>query len=350
MLTLQFFKQGALSIFELTPNLKHFLKVSTINSKCHPLSTSSSLSFRYETMAQPPNKRVLVKLLKNGAFESAHFTQCLVDELSPGCADGVCSCVVDLDGASLLISPPQTDKHLVKLKHPPFCPFHALTKEEIARLPEEINNRGMDCGAAVILESGNGHILLIRRAEHLRTFPGIWVPAGGHIEPDETLSSAGLRELHEETGLTITEDMCTSPVSILAVWESVFPPKLSLGQPKRHHAVVYLHARLKPEFTSTSLEVKVNMDPEEVGACAWFDRSKVKAIVASREDEGNKDEGDSSDIPELFSALIIDKNKQQVAGQLEFADLLKTAREDKDQRGRVSTGTKFALEEWLTLT
>ncbi|WAR00279.1 NUD17-like protein [Mya arenaria] len=317
MLTLQFFKQGALSIFELTPNLKHFLKVSTINSKCHPLSTSSSLSFRYETMAQPPNKRVLVKLLKNGAFESAHFTQCLVDELSPGCADGVCSCVVDLDGASLLISPPQTDKHLVKLKHPPFCPFHALTKEEIARLPEEINNRGMDCGAAVILESGNGHILLIRRAEHLRTFPGIWVPAGGHIEPDET---------------------------------SVFPPKLSLGQPKRHHAVVYLHARLKPEFTSTSLEVKVNMDPEEVGACAWFDRSKVKAIVASREDEGNKDEGDSSDIPELFSALIIDKNKQQVAGQLEFADLLKTAREDKDQRGRVSTGTKFALEEWLTLT
>ena len=39
-------------------------------------------------------------------------------------------------------------------------------------------NRGIDVGAAVILESGDGKILLTRRGDHLHTFPGIWVPPG----------------------------------------------------------------------------------------------------------------------------------------------------------------------------
>ena len=29
----------------------------------------------------------------------------------------------------------------------------------------------------------------------MRTFPGIWVPPGGHIDVGETLIEAGLREL-----------------------------------------------------------------------------------------------------------------------------------------------------------
>jgi len=33
------------------------------------------------------------------------------------------------------------------------------------------------------------------------------------------LSEAGLREMKEETGLTVTPDMCAGPVHTLAVWE-----------------------------------------------------------------------------------------------------------------------------------
>jgi hypothetical protein len=48
--------------------------------------------------------------------------------------------------------------------------------------------------------------------------------------------------------------------------QSVFPPKLSLGTSKRHHAVIYLHAQLKSQYTSNSLNKEVKIDPEEVGA------------------------------------------------------------------------------------
>ncbi|WP_205752751.1 NUDIX domain-containing protein [Cryptosporangium phraense] len=33
---------------------------------------------------------------------------------------------------------------------------------------------------------------------------GVWIPPGGHIEPDETAAEGALREVTEETGLTAT--------------------------------------------------------------------------------------------------------------------------------------------------
>ena len=50
-----------------------------------------------------------------------------------------------------------------------------------------------------------------------------------------------------------------------------------------------------------------------------------------------------------FSALVVTEDKKQVRRDIAFSDLLKAAGDTKDQKGRVSTGTKFALEEWLNL-
>lgn len=74
-------------------------------------------------------------------------------------------------------------------------------------------------------------------------------------------------------------------------FQSVFPPKLTLGQSKRHHAVVYLHAKLKSDFTACKMNSDVRIDPGEVGACAWFDKSMVKAIVSAREEGTSQGSG-----------------------------------------------------------
>ena len=81
------------------------------------------------------------------------------------------------------------------LSHPPFCPIGCLSPGERDLLPAETTKRGVNVGVVVILESRDSQVLLTRRAAHMRTFPGVWVPPGGHIELGETLLEAGLREL-----------------------------------------------------------------------------------------------------------------------------------------------------------
>ena len=101
----------------------------------------------------------------------------------------------------------------------------------------------------------------------MRTFPGIWVPPGGHIEKDESLLEAGLRELHEETGLDIVDNIRNERV--LCLWESVYPYMLSMGLPKRHHVVVYLN--IKVSVSKSILMEKMRLDKEEVDAGMWLD-------------------------------------------------------------------------------
>ncbi len=48
--------------------------------------------------------------------------------------------------------------------------------------------------------------VLTRRAEKLRRHGGQWALPGGRLDPGETPEEAGLRELHEEVGLSLEAD------------------------------------------------------------------------------------------------------------------------------------------------
>lgn len=54
----------------------------------------------------------------------------------------------------------------------------------------------LQVGAGVIVEDGEGRILLQRRADN-----HLWAYAGGSVELDERVEDAAARELYEETGL-----------------------------------------------------------------------------------------------------------------------------------------------------
>lgn len=55
-------------------------------------------------------------------------------------------------------------------------------------------------GAAVIIKDDSGKILL-----HLRSDTGTWGIPGGAVNLGETLEDAAIREVFEETGLTVSE-------------------------------------------------------------------------------------------------------------------------------------------------
>lgn len=56
------------------------------------------------------------------------------------------------------------------------------------------------CVGGILVRDGT--LLLGRRAPHVRTRPGAWDIAGGHVEAGETLEEALARELGEEIGVT----------------------------------------------------------------------------------------------------------------------------------------------------
>src|SRR5260221_2765190 len=48
-------------------------------------------------------------------------------------------------------------------------------------------------------------VLLMKRGEHTRIFPGRYNGIGGHLERDEDPLTGALREITEETGLSVTD-------------------------------------------------------------------------------------------------------------------------------------------------
>ncbi|XP_014664055.1 PREDICTED: nucleoside diphosphate-linked moiety X motif 17-like [Priapulus caudatus] len=227
----------------------------------------------------------------------------------------------------------------VPLKHATLCPVSNINSAEMSNLPAEIQNRGIDSGAVVLVHTADDRVLLTKRASSLSVFPSLWVPPGGHIEESETVFEAGFRELAEETGLHLSREDCDSHV--LALWESVYPALLARGLPTRHHIVVYLYTKV--HVPHTELIPMVTMDATEVEAAAWIPRPVIEAIVHGQTPE-------DAVLPDRFKATVFDDRKRQVETELDATLLLQTIPQTGDDVERISMGTKFALSEFLNLT
>ncbi|XP_068228859.1 nucleoside diphosphate-linked moiety X motif 17-like [Palaemon carinicauda] len=301
--------------------------------------------------------RVLVHLRKTSqnVYETAKFTECIFDHLGIE-DDGFVEC--QLENNQLLIQAPTQDIYAVKslksnhrpnlyrIMHPPFCPVHHLDDESMKSLPPEILSRGIDVGVAVLLESSDGHLLLTRRAPHMRTFPGVWVPPGGHIEEGETLEDAALRELKEETGLSISSAERKGS-NILGLWESVYPPILAMGPPKRHHIVVYLH--IITSHSAKDLTSCLKLCPEEVDAAVWLSPDLVNIAVWNPDGKDSKDEETcvrSDDSKEIHITLV-NKFGEHASGVLDSNILRNRVPTPGLDIERISTGSRYALSLWL---
>lgn len=203
-------------------------------------------------------ERVLIYLKNSKQCIVAKFGDCVVDFF--GFSDqgvGYVGLKQEKDKV-ILFKVGLDDPRAVLLKHAVECP--ALKMQNKHSLTKELRDKGVGMGVAVLLSSLDQCVLVTRRAPHMRTFPGVWVPPGGHVELGESLLQAGLRELWEETGLKLED----TSHDILGLWESVYPHKLELGDPLRQHLVVYLvlQSNLLSQQLTEQIKVshQINMD------------------------------------------------------------------------------------------
>jgi 8-oxo-dGTP pyrophosphatase MutT (NUDIX family) len=86
------------------------------------------------------------------------------------------------------------------------------------------NVRAVRCVSSVIYV--NGKILMLRRPDDARSFPGVWSLVAGRVEADESTDDAAKREIFEETGLRVSAHSASlRPILVREndmVWE-VYP-------------------------------------------------------------------------------------------------------------------------------
>ncbi|XP_051720720.1 nucleoside diphosphate-linked moiety X motif 17 isoform X2 [Ctenopharyngodon idella] len=285
-------------------------------------------------------RKILVHLSKeNAAPQCARFVQSITGHFV-GSDDQVnVSC--SLENNRFILCDRLCDGG-VPLKRASFCPIKYLSHSEAVSLPPDTLSRGVDVGVAVLLQSSNQRLLLTRRASSLRIFPNVWVPPGGHLELDEKLLDAGLRELQEETGLKLSPDEISS--HLLGMWESVYPPMLSRGPPQRHHIVTYM--LLKSSQSHLQLQACLRPDPAEVSACVWVNAGLVKAVVSAVDGEEDSVQI-PADLPQTISVTEVSSCGELSETSLPVSLFCNRAPDHGEDIERVSTGTKFALELWL---
>ncbi|XP_062847762.1 nucleoside diphosphate-linked moiety X motif 17 [Trichomycterus rosablanca] len=287
-------------------------------------------------------RKVLVHLSRDDAVpQCARFVQSITRHLN-GNSEDQATVTCSLENNRFILCEGNREGG-VTLQAAPFCPIKLLSPSEEASIPPHTLNRGVDLGVAVLLQSANHKLLLTRRASSLRIFPNVWVPPGGHVELDEKLLDAGLRELREETGIKIDpEDILSS--ALLGLWESVYPPLLSRGLPQRHHIVTYM--LLSTHLTHLQLQSSLRPEPAEVSACVWVDADLVRTIVSAVDGE-EESPNVPADVPQTVSVTEVSLDGKLTESTLPLSVFCNRAPAEGEDVERVSTGTKYALQLWL---
>ncbi|XP_068179837.1 nucleoside diphosphate-linked moiety X motif 17 isoform X2 [Antennarius striatus] len=285
-------------------------------------------------------RRVLVYVSKDGAAPArAQFVQSLVGHFGDSGADEVEVCW-SLKRNQVILSGGREGRGTL-LKRPALCPMKHLSATEAAAIPLDVQQRGVDVGVAILLQTSNQRVLLTRRTKELRIFPNIWVAPGGHVEPQETLLDAGLRELREETGLELGPEE-TSP-KILGLWESVYPPMLSRGLPQRHHLVIFM--LLRSSRSHLQLQASLAPCPAEVSACLWADR-RLSGAIASAVDGEPLPVG-PDDLLSSVSVSLVSPGGGLSDTSLPVSVFVSRVPVTVPDVEQVSSGTRFALKQWL---
>jgi 8-oxo-dGTP diphosphatase len=120
-------------------------------------------------------------------------------------------------------------------------------------MPEWQERSGVIVGVAVLIWRGEQVLLTRRKGSH---GAGTWAPPGGHLDMGESFEDCAIREVREETGVTIAEPR------FLAVTNDIFADE------GKHYATIWAEARIEAG------EAHIN-SPREMSELGWFDWSDL---------------------------------------------------------------------------
>ena len=210
----------------------------------------------------------------------------------------------------------------------------------------------------IVLDTTREHVLMTRRPDYMRSFPGAWVFPGGGVDPHESLSQAVSREILEETGLDIDvvanhdegQHQHLTPWNVESVWESVYPTQVQQEgySMLAHHIVVYMSAQLLHEQ-------ELHLCQEEVDAATWLSRENVRKILTYSGASAtiHNSEGDStSSISSATTSHIhmqSSASSQDERTKIPLRELSGIYPNDNKMLG-LAQGSLFALEEFCKST
>ncbi|WP_220681315.1 NUDIX hydrolase [Methanofollis formosanus] len=80
-----------------------------------------------------------------------------------------------------------------------------------------MTERETPASVRAIITDKEGRVLLLRRAEYLKKYPGLWELPGGMVKEGESLPGCLVRTVLEETGLNL--EICGCTGSCESTWE-----------------------------------------------------------------------------------------------------------------------------------
>lgn len=108
-------------------------------------------------------------------------------------------------------------------------------------------------GIGVLIFKG-GKVLLGKRYAALGK--NTWAPPGGHLEFNETAKQGAIREVQEESGLTLKK------VEFITITEEFYKKE------NKHYVTLWFQAKIKSG-------TPVIREPDNIGAWKWFDWKKL---------------------------------------------------------------------------
>ncbi|CAH8587548.1 unnamed protein product [Schistosoma turkestanicum] len=202
----------------------------------------------------------------------------LEDEATMKIRQDLCELVIDADGSEFKSTE-------IPLSRPRVCPF-SISNRRFLDSKGTTCRRWIPVACSCLLHiSGLDGLILTRRPWHMRSYPGVWVPPGGHCEAKEPIQDTAFRELIEELGLQERNVVNECTIQPLCAWEASYPSHsdtavgMSTISPKSHHLVIYYSVNWShpsiPVLDSDEIHSylpQLKLEVDEVCAAVWLPR------------------------------------------------------------------------------